>query len=404
MRLCHFALSLVVAAVAASAEPVTTRAADGTILIDGQRFFPVGFYHVTAEGTTTQAAADQKTADLTTMANSGCTAMHPIVSTDDVGWQAFLPLAGTRNVRLVAHVPWNVMTYSINAMKSYPAIFSWNIGDDINWVSGGVNGANFQTPAQLATRRDQARALDPSRLSFAAAIGDPSLTLANYAGSVDIIGIESYPIGNVSNADALESNASFYAYAQNSLGGSATTWMALPQTFAWTGNPYPTGNEYRNLVYAGLVKGARGVLNYTYFDDGGLLPVNSPSLWSACQAVHGELATLLAALRDGVRSELTTGVANIHAATWTLGTQVTVVVLNTNRTTTRTVDLTMPVGSNGPAQAVFAGRPSGLVFAAGHLSGQVQPDAVHVYTLSLAQNHAPAIVSTAAAASVLILP
>jgi hypothetical protein len=402
MRLHSLLLSLVVST-AAAAVPVTSRAADGAILIDGQRFFPVGFYHVTANGTTTQAAADQKTADLTAMADSGCTAMHPIVSTDDVGWPAFLTLAGSRNVKLVAHVPWNVLTYNVNAMKSYPAIFSWNIGDDINWVSGGVNGANFQTPAQLATRHNQVRALDPSRLTFAAAIGAPSLALATYAGSVDIIGIESYPIGNEANSVALESNATFYAYAQSSLGGTATTWMALPQTFAWTGQAYPTGDEYRNLVYAGLVKGARGVLNYTYYDDGGLLPVNAPALWTACQAVQGELANLLTAIRDGTRSELSTGVANIHAATWTLGSQVTVVVLNTHRTLTRTVNLAMPAGCTGPAQAVFAGRPSGLGFAGGFLTGSVQPDAVHVYRLSL--NQPPVISQVATAApSVLSLP
>jgi hypothetical protein len=394
MRLLSAALFML-AVPAAAAVPVTTLAADGAIRLDGQRFFPVGFYHVTANGTTTQAAADQRTADLVAMADSGCTAMHPIVGTDDVGWAAFLTLAGTRGMHLVTHVPWNVMSYNITTMKSYPATFAWNIGDDVNWVSGGTPGVNFQTPTQLAARRDQVRTLDPSRLSFAAAIGDPSLALATYAGTVDIIGIESYPIGNVSNANALESNATFYAYAQSSLGGTATTWVALPQTFAWTGKPYPTGDEYRNLVYAGLVKGARGVLNYTYYDGGGLLPVNAPTLWTACQAVQGELATLLPALRDGARSALTTGVANIHAATWTLGAQVTVVVLNTNRTTTRTVDLVLPAGCTGPTQAVFSGRPSGLTFANGHLTGQVAPDAVHVYRLSL--NQQPTVSSPAMA-------
>ena len=388
---------------AAAAVPVTTLDAERFICLDGQRFFPLGFYHVTSDGVTSQAAADQRNADLQAMSTAGFTAMEPIVSLDDVGWSAFLDLAQTRNMRLVAHVPWNVLSANVNGMKSKPAIFAWNIGDDVNWVSNGVNGVNFMSPSQLLTRHNQVRSLDPSRLTFAAAIGSPTLALATYAGSVDIMGIESYPIGNEPASAALESNAAFYAYAQSSFAGTATTWVALPQTFAWSGQAYPTADEYRNLVYAALVKGARGLIDYTFVDSSTNLPVTAPALWTACQTVQGEMQNLLADLRDGQRSELATGIVNIHAATWTRGATVTVVVLNTHRTQSRTVALTMPAGCTGPAQAVFAGRPSGLVFHGGSLGGTIAPDAVHVYRLS--RNAGPGVTASAAAApAALTLP
>jgi hypothetical protein len=52
-----------------------------------------------------------------------------------------------------------------------------------------------------------------------------------------------------------------------------------------------------------------------------------------------------------------------------------------NGTDTRSVNLTLPTGTVGPAQAVFTGRPAGMSFTNGKLSGSIKLLDVHCYVL-----------------------
>jgi hypothetical protein len=214
--------------------------------------------------------------------------------------------------------------------------------------------------------------------------GAPVFPLAAWAGTTDLIAAQSYQISNCylncqSDTDStwsLQASLDFYDHAYRELG----PFIANPQSFAFTGGRYPTPPESRNMLFGALVAGAKGIIYYAFYDDHGLLPEQSPTLWAELKKQTAELTAVTPFLTNGARTRLDTRLAHVHAAYWRLGTEVLAVVLNTDRSRSYDVAIGLPQGLGDPT-LLFADDSTPMRNRDGVLTGEIAPVDVHVYRL-----------------------
>ncbi len=324
--------------------------------------------------------------DLERAADAGFNLFHPTIDgRDSVG--DLLDAAAARGVYVLGEVPWpaNGPDFFVDKWKAKPAMIGWNVADDFNAPYAGP--AYNHPPSQVAERRDLIHAIAPQHLAYASGGAFPGYRIAEFAGTMDVMGFQSYPIGAENNPDdyALEENAESFAYVRDALAGTGQLFVANPQSYRWAGHRYPTPREARNLMYAPLVSGAKGLVWYTMWEGNGtLLPSVVPALWTELARLNDEVASLTPFLLHGTRTELATGHARVHAASWQLDGQVAVVAFSTERTVSHAVTLALPAGAADPAHVVFPGRSeSGMTVDGGMLAGTIGPEDVHVYVLDL---------------------
>lgn len=351
---------------------------NGRILVEGEPFFPIGIYHVSWIGGR-QGNAGQL-ADIDTIADAGFNVVHPTVDLRS-GMGPVLDRAAARGMYVIAEIPWAAATNVINLWKAKPAIIGWLIADDFN---APYNGPPNHPPAELASRRDLVAGLAPEHLTYASGGSYPGFEIHAYAGNVGVMGFQSYPIdgGSSPTEYELEENADDFEYVADELAGTGQSFVANPQSFKWSPGAFPTAIEARNLLYPPLLEGANGILFYTFWGENGLLSKVAPALWSEIETEVVELKTLAPFLLGGVRTELATGNARVHASRWNLQNQIIVAVLNTHRTDAFAVSLDLGTTAHGAAQPLFPSRSeNGMTAASGQLGGTVGPLAVHVYVV-----------------------
>ena len=106
--------------------------ANGTFIIDGAPFFPIGMYHVSWIGDRQGDA--RQVADFDAIADAGFNLVHPTVDLRP-GMAAALDRAAARGLRVIAEIGWSTTAGAgniINLWKDKPAIIGWNIADDFN--------------------------------------------------------------------------------------------------------------------------------------------------------------------------------------------------------------------------------------------------------------------------------
>ena len=345
---------------------------NGRIEVDGQPFFPFGFYHVTFYGD-----AARLMADLRTIGDAGFNTLHAgYLPTHNHG--AVLDEAARLGVRVLSEFgedPANLAAL-INQYKDKPAVLGWSIADDVD------NGRH--TPAQVRQLHVQAKAADPRHLTYISGYrptGSGYPNIGNFMDATDLAAIQTYPVDRA--PVNLVSTAVRSAVAAGASQGRPV--IANNQTFAWPGRRAPTPAEARNMTYQSLAAGAKGIIYYTFFDGGIHLPTDEPALWAELRSLVPEVNRLAPALLNGVRSELVADRGgDAYATAWSYEGRVYVVVANSSASGAKAFSLQLPAGTLGPAQPLFAGRPAGMTFAGGRLSGTVGPHDVHVYVLDTA--------------------
>ncbi len=152
-----------------------------------------------------------------------------------------------------------INTEIINAVKDHPALLAWYISDE-NPIS--------ELPGIIYLRNFIAR-LDPNH---------PSLTLTNkiddiipFAKTGDVFLSDAYPVGN--NGDITGAAQTMSSCRESLLEASKLgmpVWW-VPQIFAWGSfrdsdrvQRYPTEEEIRSMVLEGAVRGVKGYLLYAY--------------------------------------------------------------------------------------------------------------------------------------------
>lgn len=381
------ALAAVAAAamvLAASPARSTTATIDGNgnILVDGTPFFPIGIYHVSWIGGRQGNAA--QVADIDAIADAGFNLVHPTVDLRP-GMAAVLDRAAARGLRVIAELPWAAAADVIALWQDRPAMIGWNIADDFN---APYSGPPNHPPAELTERRDFVTALAPQHLTYASGGSFPGFVIEPYAGTVDVMGFQSYPIDGQSTPTEyeLQENVDGFDYVASQLAPSGQPFIPNPQSFKWNGGgAFPTPQEARNLLFPPLMRGAKGVIFYTYWGENGVLSQVNPSLWAELGREVAELKTLTPFLLGTAPVPFVTGHARVHGAYWMLQHQIVAVVLNTHRGDSYDVALDLPPGALGAAQALFPTRAeAGMGVAGNQLAGTIGPLEVHVYVIDVA--------------------
>jgi hypothetical protein len=332
---------MAVAQQAGSTSSITSTA----ILVDGQPFFPVGFY-----GLNWSLPLSDRIAALDTIAAAG---FNTIVA-EDIGTPSFgslLDRAQEKNIRVMvggSSLPDNQYIVStVNSYKLKPAVLAWSLFDD----------ADSFDATQLQQRSQIVKSIDAQHFTFAPLTGytpQRRQDKAPYIAATDLSSLQMYPITPLPDYyfeyggnPLLESFRATEQYVQ-AAAQTGKPFITNPQTFRWNvpGGRYPTVKELRNMVYGQLMAGAKGIISYDFSND---LVTNQPALWSEYIALKSDvLGPLNGALLRGVRRQQPTGNPNLFVTTWTYNSDLYVMALNASLT--ESVDVSIPL------QSIYLGR------------------------------------------------
>jgi len=158
----------------------------------------------------------------------------------------------------------NIIPAAVNRFKNHPALLAWYMADE--------------TPPKEREKQNERRAwvnrLDPNHPTWAV-FCDFSANTDFYAESADVYGIDPYPIGRTPDGSQEEvvrgCDAAEHAFAHD---GEIALW-GVPQIFAWATyhqpadlakEPYPTEKEMRAMPLMLLIRGAKGIVMYSFMD------------------------------------------------------------------------------------------------------------------------------------------
>jgi hypothetical protein len=363
--------------------PVVTPDAAGASV---NNHFPIGISHVgfgVASNPNDDVKGAQLIADLEDIHAAGFTLVQAMPDENDQ--VPFLTRANQLGVNVIYSKDGTDQDWGdvLPSMVPHASLVGLSTGDDVNGREGsGYHYPLAQANADYTARKQQA----PGEAVYLSGGGHQSYgNLKLWAPYADIIGVQSYPVCNEPTAKVLTQHWAYMQRAYTRLTKTGQPWYLNGQAFAWGGacaTTVPTLAEYRHMMFAGLANGARGILNYTYFDAAGRLPQLHPQFWTNITGFNANIRSIEQFLLTGQLIRLTTLKKQVRGAYWRLGSQVLLVVMNTNRKVTRPVSLTLPVGFTKPLVPAFAGYPVGLTNNNRTVTGNIAPGAVHVYRVS----------------------
>jgi len=379
------------------AAPLSTAVSPhGTLLRGGAEIFPFGIYHVSWIGERYGDARDQ---DLLSIHDNGLgilqTSLDPTSRQSDF---AFLDDAARRDMGVMAELYLPALGLLIDKMKSYPAIISWQIGDDFNVTTA----KNYCSPELLKERHELALVHDPHHVTYASggsALVERYRSFKDYQGCVNMVGIQCYPVDNkpdFPDQQMLELCFQLLKSRVSEIEGSGIVPIANLQSFSWSKRGvFPTPSESRNMLYGALAAGVKGVLFYTFYDGTtikGCVTLNqqAPALWDEIGKQAKEISQLAPFLLKGSRRALPSNAEHVHVFLWEKDAKKILVIFSTDRSTSMDLHTAIPDSAGQTLASLFANRPTGLELKGGILSGRIGPEEVHVYSVSEpAQPHSP---------------
>lgn len=345
--------------------------ADGTVLSDGQPFFPFGYYHVSWAAT-----AGQRLTDMNALASSGFNTMAvSIIDDADMDrFGAFLDSAASRNMKIVTE---GVYAHRLPAFASKRSVLAWSVADDCN---------TRYTVAQVAQRSAEARAADPRHITYASLATSYSSPHTAYFNTTGMMGNQSYPVTSDLFLDSLKETYDMTGLAVRQAAANGRAAIANLQSFSWNVGPgyapaaalWPRGLEIENMTYQALAAGARGVLYYTYLDQFNSVR-KQPEVWNATVKMASEVKRLSPVLLNGARRTLRTNVAEVVATAWSYQGTTYVTVVNTSRVSGFNVNV--PLDAAATTRTAMYGRPATLAVRSNALVGFMKPLEVHLYSV-----------------------
>lgn len=350
---------------------------DAALMVNDQPFFPLGFYHDWYS-----ANNIKRLADLKNIAAAGFNVIHADITDDYDNELIVLDEAKRLGVYVLPHYVHPKINNQkfldiVNKYKNKPALLGWYIADDVDAPSNGY------TPQKIQNLHNKIKAADTNHITY---ISGFSEKIIDYINSADVVAFQSYPISNnPTEKKPLRRNYYDMLTATQNENGTPhnRAIIANLQTFSWENSRPPTFKEIYNMTYGALINGVKGIIYYSFFieEDSWDLSQNK-DLWNGMKSLVPEIKKLSPVFLEGKLTQLDTNVDDLYAGQWVYENLVYLVVLNTNPKESINASITIPTKARGLAQSVFSGRPSGMVFQDGQLSGSIQAGDVHVYKLS----------------------
>ena len=354
-------------------------AARGALIHQGEEIFPVGFYGPqwrTSMGEKTGAidaisAAGFNTIVLEDIATPRFDSLLARAEAADLG-----VIVGLTNLKGDGYV-----ADTVGAHADAPAVMAWSLlddGDDGDW-----------TPGEIAGRNAAVKALDdaPTYLTLTGYYPERRAEADAFAALADVPALQVYPIDplpdyGVAEGDALtEAAARMMDYAR-AAEAAGKPFVLNAQTFAWDeAEPqFPTADEVRNMAYAGLAAGAKGIVAYDYSE---ALRTEETALWDEYAAIADDvLGEAGAYYLDGDLVRHDTGDSELVASHYLHEDGLLLIVVNTSYDEAKDVAIALPPGYATP-RAPYARMEDTLRLEDDAMVGTAAPEEVLVYELML---------------------
>jgi hypothetical protein len=334
--------------------------------VDGTRFFPVALYHV--------AAADfarVKALGFNTVQAWGTTpaiARANLAAAQAAGLKVILEGAtfAANDGNLKALDP------ALRALSGHPALLAWYLCDE---------PSGEEKLAWCRRVHDYLAAKDPNHPVFMTSCSPGEF--GRYVGVTDIFAVDPYPIPTA----PVTMVSGWMQTAQLAARGRQPVWL-IPQLHNWAaydGHPengrYPTPEEERNMVYQGLVWGAKGIFYYPW-DDGPTGLTKDPKLMAAVEGINRELEALgreLLTCRHRVTARNSGALEGLYAAVYRNRRESYVIAVSVANEARQ---FAVPAGGlpPGTGEVMFEGRT--VAVDGGAIRDGFAPLAVHVYRMT----------------------
>ena len=281
--------------------PVMSLREDGTALVDGKPFFPIGLYGVAPRDFNAydidRGFADLKAAGFN-LGHSYSVARDP----------AFLGAAAKYGFKLwtcAVDAP-KLDTWFVEKGRHDPTHLAWYLGDD-TWDN--------TTPEQLRDRYEAVTAIDGRRLTCQA---DPIRSdwakdhYQDYVNYTDVFMPEIYPLhGDDKDAACVaqtirDMDRAFADIAKYGDGRPRAVWPIIQHFRGWGWRKFPTAGQLNAMSFAALIHGGKGITWYTYggycneekkqFNYG---VTSSAEVWGALTNVSRRISSVAPVLLEG---------------------------------------------------------------------------------------------------------
>ena len=246
-----------------------------SLLVDGEPFFPIGLYWLRAEDLGPMRRLHFNSGDyFYKLRGEEVASLMDAAAVE--GMQILLEL--TEYARRQPEPDYRAIAALVKRYRRHPALLAWYLVDE--------PAETKMAPASALAIYELIRELDPYHPVYL--VNNRSRTYAAYSDASDILAIDVYPIPNY----PITQVGDYMQQARWTSLGRKPVWL-IAQAFGgvehWARSP--TAGELRNMIYQGLVGGAKGVLFYRYCQENER-HIQPLALWREVQRLAAELTEL----------------------------------------------------------------------------------------------------------------
>lgn len=252
---------------------------DGTLIVDGEPFFPVAAYHVLLEDypyaqqvgvNTVQGRVVNKVEQL----------QHVLDTAEQNGLKVLVPLYYDAKINLA------LIGRFVNEFKDHPAVLAWMIMDEPVYKG--------KTEEELTEAYRLIRTIDKVHPTYTV-----ESTMAPYeitAKTTDIFATDPYPLPR----RPISTVGEYARKAQQVVGDQQPFWIVLQAMYNPPNHPYlPTIVDVRNMAYQSLLSGAQGLAYYSFNENTFVL--RDSVLWDGLKDFKEELNVFGELITNGIR-------------------------------------------------------------------------------------------------------
>jgi hypothetical protein len=224
------------------------------------------------------------------------------------------------------------LKFRIAQCKNKPATLGYTLADD---ADDGVKA----TLDECKTFEIDAKIADPNKVTHLTLTGWNNTRrskAADFIAISDFCSYQIYPICQHRYADFSSTNALSETYKRTlayvlEAEKVNKPFVMLPQTFSWGSQSdapcYPKVNELRNMVYAGLASGVKGIVSYDFSFD---LINNQKALWKEYSDLAKDVKKTEKYLLNQKVNRLSTNDPDLVISTWTDADTTLMMIINTS--------------------------------------------------------------------------